>query len=192
MMNFLAYAGCIHRLQINENGYVQIDIFGYDSTIERFVNVIEKPLIPSMTMKSNKCTVAGSCWNDRSLFILLHLTTSNNSILMFLELPSRPWSCHIVYTLSVPSYISHSIRFLSTNLLISIFTDEGTSQNGFYLIDNDKQKCQRTIKLIQCSLLTYIYCYLHDNYYWVMGTDLDLNKERKSIKVKFVFFVFYL
>ena len=30
MMNILAYAGCIHRFQLNDNGYVQINIFGYD------------------------------------------------------------------------------------------------------------------------------------------------------------------
>jgi hypothetical protein len=51
------------------------------------------------------------------------------------------------------------------------------------MINNNEQKCQRNIEFIQCSLLTYIYCYLKDNYYWLMGTEIDMNTERKLIKV---------
>jgi hypothetical protein len=144
MMNMLAYAGCIHRFQINENGYVQIDIFGYDNNTERFLNIIEKPLIPSMTMKSKKCTIVGSCLIDKGLCVLLHLITSNNSILMFIQLQSRPWLCNILYTLSIPSLIYGSVKFLSINSLLSIFINEEKNCNGFYIIDNNnKQKCQR-------------------------------------------------
>ncbi|CAF4736611.1 unnamed protein product [Rotaria socialis] len=182
-MNFLAYGGCIHRFQINENGYVQIDIIGYDSNVERFINVIEKPLIPSMTMKFNKCTIAGSCLIDKGLLVLLHLITSNSSVLMFLLLQSRPWLCHIVYTLSMPSSIHDSMRFLSINSLLSIFINEGTNQNGFYIIDNTRENFGRNIEFIQCSLLTYIYCHLQENYYWLMGTEIDIKTKRTLIQV---------
>ncbi|CAF3337489.1 unnamed protein product [Rotaria sp. Silwood1] len=182
-MNCLAYASCIHQFQINENGYIQIDIFGYDNNMERFINVIEKPLIPSMTMKFNKCTIAGSCLIDKGLLVLLHLITLNSSILMFLQFQSRPWSCHILYTLSIPSSIHDSMKFLSINSLLSIFINEAKNQNGFYIIDNNKENFRRNIEFVQCSLLTYIYCYLHDNYYWLMGTEIDMNMQRKLIKV---------
>ncbi|CAF3453563.1 unnamed protein product [Rotaria socialis] len=182
-MNFLAYGGCIHRFQINENGYVQIDIIGYDSNVERFINVIEKPLIPSMTMKFNKCTIVGSCLIDKGLLVLLHLITFNSSVLMFLLLQSRPWLCHIVYTLSMPSSIHDSMRFLSINSLLSIFINEGTNQNGFYIIDNTRENFGRNIEFIQCSLLTYIYCHLQENYYWLMGTEIDIKTKRTLIQV---------
>jgi len=187
-MNILAYAGCIHQFKINENGYLQIDIFGYDNNTEKFVNIIEKPLIPSMTIKSNKCTIVGSCLIDKGLCILLHLITSNSSILMYLQLQSRPWLCHILYTLSIPSFTYGSVKILSINSLLTIFINEEKYSNGFYIIDNNKQKYQRNIEFIQCSLLTYIYCYLKENYYWLMGNDIDLNTKQKSIKVKFCFF----
>ncbi|CAF0792750.1 unnamed protein product [Rotaria sordida] len=182
-MNCLAYAGCIHQFQINENGYIQIDIFEYDNNMERFINVIEKPLIPSMTMKFNKCTIVGSCLIDKGLCVLLHLITLNNSILMFLQLQSRPWSCHILYTLQIPSSIHASMKFLSINSFLSIFINEEKNQNGFYIIDNNKENFRRNIEFIQCSLLTYIYCYLYDNFYWLMGTEIDLNTKQKLIKV---------
>jgi hypothetical protein len=186
-MNILAYAGCIQRFEINENGHVQIDIFGYDNNTERFININEKPLIPSTIMKSTKCTIMGSCLIDKGQIVLLHLITLNSSILMFLQLQSRPWLCHILYTLAIPSTIHGSIRFLSINSLMSIFINEEKYPNGFYMINNNEQKCQRNIEFIQCSLLTYIYCYLKDNYYWLMGSEMDLNTEEKSIKVKFFF-----
>ncbi|CAF2514154.1 unnamed protein product [Rotaria sp. Silwood2] len=151
--------------------------------MERFLNVIEKSLIPSMTMKFNKFTIVGSCLIDKGLLVLLHLISLNSSILMFLQLQSRPWSCHILYTLSIPSSIHNSIKFLSINSLLSIFIDEEKNQNGFYIIDNNKENFRRNIEFIPCSLSTYIYCYLHDNYYWLMGTEIDLNMQRKLIKV---------
>ncbi|CAF2724379.1 unnamed protein product [Rotaria sp. Silwood2] len=151
--------------------------------MERFLNVIEKSLIPSMTMKFKKFTIVGSCLIDKGLLVLLHLISLNSSILMFLQLQSRPWSCHILYTLSIPSSIHNSIKFLSINSLLSIFIDEEKNQNGFYIIDNNKENFRRNIEFIPCSLSTYIYCYLHDNYYWLMGTEIDLNMQRKLIKV---------
>lgn len=178
-MNILAYAGSILQFEINQNDYLQINIFGYDNNTERFLNIIDKPLIPSMTMKFNKCTIVGSDLNDKHLFVLLHLITSNSSILMFLQFQSRPWLCNIVYTLSIHG----SIRFLSINSLMSLFINEEKSLNGFYIIDNNKQIYQRNIEFIQCSLLNYIYCYLKDNYYWVMGNQMDLNTQQKLIKV---------
>ncbi len=66
---------------------------------------------------------------------------------------------------------------------MSIFINEEKSLNGFYIIDNNKQKFQRNIEFIQCSLLTYIYCYLKENYYWLLGNEIDLNTKQKSIKV---------
>jgi len=183
MMNILAYAGCIHQFKINENGYVQIDIFGYDNNTEKFVNIIEKPLIPSMTIKSNKFTIVGSCLIDKGLCVLLHLITSNSSILMFIQLQSRPWLCHILYTLSIPLLNYGSMKFLSINSFMSIFINEEKSSNGFYIIDNNKQISQRNIQFIQCSLLTYIYSYLKENYYWLMGNEIDLNTKQKLIKV---------
>jgi hypothetical protein len=182
-MNILAYAGCIQQFQINENGYVQIDIFGYDSNMERFVNIIEKPLIPSMTMKSNQCKIVGSCLIDKGLCVLLHLITSNSSILMFLQLQSRPWLCQILYTLSFPLSTYGSVRFLSINSLLSVFVSEDKNSNGFYIINNNQEKYQRNIQFIPCLLLTYIYCYLKENYYWLMGSEMDWNTERKLIKV---------
>ncbi|CAF1370973.1 unnamed protein product [Adineta steineri] len=82
MTNILAYAGCIHQFQINANGHVQIDIYGYNSGTERFINAIEKPLIPSTITKSNKCIIVGSHIIDKGLLVLLHLITSNSSILI--------------------------------------------------------------------------------------------------------------
>jgi len=182
-MNILTYAGCIHRFDINENGYLQIDIFGYDHHTERFLNIIDKPLIPSMTIKSNQCKIVGSCLIDKGLCVLLHLITLNSSILMFIQIQSRPWLCQIVYTLSIPMLTYGSMKFLSINSFMSIFINEDKQSNGFYIIDNNKQKYQRNIQLISCSLLTYIYCYLKDNYYWLMGSELDFKTQRKSIKV---------
>jgi hypothetical protein len=121
---------------------------------------------------------------DKGLIVLLHLITSNSSILMLLQLQSRPWLCHIVYTLSIPSTINGSLRFLAINSLLCIFMNEEKNRDGFYIIDN-KQKGQKNIEFIRCSLLTYIYCYLKDDYYWLMGSEMDLNTERKSIKVKY-------
>ncbi|CAF1558443.1 unnamed protein product [Adineta steineri] len=183
MMNILAYAGCIHQFQINANGHVQIDIYGYDSNTERFINAIEKPLIPSTITKSNKCIIVGSHIIDKGLLVLLHLITSNSSILMFLQLQPRPWLCHILYTLSIPLTIHGSIRFLSINGYMSIFINEDKTSNGFYIINNNEQKCQRNIEFIQCSLLTYIYCYLKDNYYWLMGSEIDSDTGEQLIKV---------
>lgn len=186
-MNILAYIGCIHRFEINDNGFIQIDIFGYDSNMERFINVIETPLIPCMTMKFNKCAIIGSCLIDKGLLVLLHLFTSNSSILMLLHLQSRPWLCNIIYTLSIPSSIQNSMRFLSTNSLFSIFINEERNRNGFYMIDNTKESVRRNIEFIQCSLLTYIYCHSQDTYYWLMGVDIDAHSKRKMIKVNFFF-----
>jgi hypothetical protein len=182
-MNILTYASCIHRFDINENGYVQIDIFGYDHNTERFVNIIDKPLIPSMTMKSNQCHIVGSYLSDKGLYVLLHLIGLNSSILMFIQIQSRPWLCHIIYTLSIPKLTYGSMRFLSINSLISIFINEDKQTNGFYIIDNNQQKYSKNIQFISCSLLTYIYCYLKENYYWLMGNEIDLNIQRKIIKV---------
>jgi hypothetical protein len=182
-MNILTYAGCIHQFDINENGYLQIDIFGYDHHIERFVRIIDKPLIPSMTMKSNQCKIVGSCLVDKGLGVLLHLIGLNSSILMFIQIQSRTWLCQIIYTLSISKLNYGSMKFLSINSAISLFINEDEQSNGFYIIDNTQQKSQRNIQSISCSLLTYIYCYLKENYYWLMGNDIDLNTKRKMIKV---------
>lgn len=187
IMNILAYAGSIHQFEINQNGYLQIDIFGYDNQIEKFVKIIDKPLIPSITIKSNQCIIVASCLIDKGLGVLLHLISTNSSILMFLQFQSRPWLCHILYTLSIPLLTYGSMKFLSINSLITIFINEDKYLNGFYIIQNNnhQDKSQRNIQFIQCSLLTYIYSYLKDNYYWVMGTEIDLNTQRKLIKVNF-------
>jgi hypothetical protein len=75
------------------------------------------------------------------------------------------------------------MKFLSINSFMSIFINEEKSSNGFYIIDNNKQISQRNIQFIQCSLLTYIYSYLKENYYWLMGNEIDLNTKQKLIKV---------
>jgi hypothetical protein len=124
---------------------------------------------------------------DKGLLVLLHLITSNSSILMSIQLQSRPWLCNIQYTLSLPTSIQGSIRFLSINSLLSLFINEEQNRNGFYMINNNKEIYQRNIEFIQCSLLTYLYCYLKDNYFWLMGNEVDSNTQQKSIKVNFVF-----
>lgn len=188
-MNLLTYAGCLHRFDINHNGYLQIDIFGYDNQTEKFVKIIDKPLIPSITIKSNQCFILGSNLIDKGLGVLLHLITSNSSILMFLQLQSRPWLCQIIYTLTFPLLTYGSMKFLSINSFISIFINEDKYLNGFYLINNNKkqQQQQQDIQFISCSLLTYIYCYLKENYYWLLGYEIDLNTQKKLIKVNFKF-----
>ncbi|UJR25167.1 hypothetical protein I4U23_006523 [Adineta vaga] len=98
---------------------------------------------------------------------------------MCLQFQSRPWLCHILYTLSLHG----STKFLGTNSSMSLFIDEEKCPNGFYLIDNQKMKCQKKIEFISCSLLTYIYCYLKDNYYWLMGNEIDSTTNEKRIKV---------
>ena len=187
-MNLLAYAGCVHRVDLNEHGYVQIDIFAYDSNVERFVKVTDRPLTPSTTMKFNRSTVVGSCVMEKGLLVLLHLIASNSSILMCLQLQARPWLCHILYTLSIPASIHGSLRFLATNAFMSLFINEDTNRTGFYLIDNRQQKCQRRIETIPCSLANYLYCHVKDAYYWLMGTDIDSTAQRKSIKVTFAMY----
>lgn len=180
--DLLAYAGCLQRFTINAKGYVQIEIFSYDSSIERFMNVSEKPLIPSTTLTSKTCTIVSSHVMDKGLLVLLHLITSTNSILMFLQLQSRPWSCQILHTLAMPSTIEGSLRFLATNRTLTLFLTDESNRKGFYRIHN-REGLQRTIELIPCSLLTYLYCYLKEHYYWLMGQEMETESERKSIKV---------
>lgn len=179
MRNILAYAGCILQFQINDNGYLQINIFNYDPTTEKFTNNIEKPLIPSITMKSSKCTIVGSCLIDKGLLVLLQLVISNSSALVCLQFQSRPWICQIVYTLSLHG----SAKFLATNSYMSIFIDDEKCPNGFYLIDNQKNKGQKKIEFISCALLTYLCCYLQNHYYWLMGHEIDSNTNEKTMKV---------
>ncbi|CAF1167076.1 unnamed protein product [Adineta ricciae] len=179
MLNILAYAGCILQFQINDAGYLQINIFNYDSASERFTNSTEKPLIPSITMKSSKCTVVGSCLIDKGLLVLLQLVISNSSALVCLQFQSRPWLCQIVYTLSLHG----SAKFLATNSYMTIFIDDEKCPNGFYLIDNQKCKGQKKIEFITCSLLTYLYCYLQNHYYWLMGYEIDSNTNEKTVKI---------
>ncbi|CAF1241882.1 unnamed protein product [Adineta ricciae] len=179
MLNILAYAGCILQFQINDTGYLQINIFNYDSATEKFTNSTEKPLIPSISMKSSKCTVVGSCLIDKGLLVLLQLVISNSLALVCLQFQSRPWICQIVYTLSLHG----SAKFLATNSYMSIFIDDEKCPNGFYLIDNQKGKGQKKIEFITCSLLTYLYCYLQNHYYWLMGHEIDSNTNDKTVKI---------
>ena len=179
----ITYASAIHRFTINDHGYVQIDIFGYNPSMERFENILEKPLIPSMTMKFVQCFIGASVLIEKGLGVLLQLRTLNSSILMFLQLQSRPWSCQIIYTLANSTFQYGSMRFLAINSMMSIFINEDQTSNGFLIIENTPEKCQRNIQTISCSLLTYIYCYLKGNSYWLMGTEIDMNNQRKFIQV---------
>lgn len=181
--NVLSYAGCILQFEINENGYIKLNIYEYDTNLEQFVNNIDRPIVLTMTTKSNRCRIVGSCSIEKGLGVLLHLITSNNSILMFIQVQSRPWSCQILYTLAIPSFDYGSMKFLAINSFVSLFRNDEQQSNGFYAIIGNEIKGQKKIEFIQCSLLTYIYCYLKDNYYWLMGTDFDSNTDRKSIQV---------
>lgn len=186
MSDRLAYAGCLHRFAINEKGYLQISIFTYQSSTERFINAIEKPLIPSTVMVSKQCTVMCSSVTDKGLLVLLRLITSNSSILMLIRLQARPWSCQILHTLAIPSTIHGSLRALASNPFLSLLVTDQPNPLGFYRIDN-REVSQRTLELIRCSLSTYLYCCLKDSYYWLMGNEMDANTGRTAIQVKFQF-----
>lgn len=181
--NLLTYASALHRFTLNDHGYVQIEIFGYNPSMERFENVLEKALIPSMTMKFLRCFIAASTLIEKGLGVLLQLHTMNSSILMFLLLQSRPWSCQIVYTLAHSTFQDGSMKFLAMNSIMTIFIHEDQISNGIFIIENSPEKSQRNIQTIPCSLLTYIYCYLKGNSYWIMGTEIDTNNQRKFIQV---------
>lgn len=182
-MNLLSYAGCIHRFLINDHGYVQIDIFAYDPSMESFSNCLEKSLIPSMTMKFTECFIGCSSLIEKGLGVLLQLHTLNRSILMFLQLQSRPWSCQIIYTLSHSTFTGSSMKFLASNSLLTLFIDQEKRSKEFYLIENTLEQCQRKIQSISCSLLTYMYCHLKGNAYWLMGSEIDANTKRNRIQV---------
>jgi hypothetical protein len=186
MSHRLAYAGCLHRFDINEKGYLQIDIFTYENSTERFVNAIEKPLIPSTVMINKQCIVLSSSVTDKGLLVLLRLITSNSSILMLLRLQARPWSCHILHTLAIPSAVQGLLRALSINPFLSLLVTDQPNPMGFYRIDN-REISQRTMELIRCSLSSYLYSYLQDSYYWLMGNEMDANTARTSIRVMFHF-----
>jgi len=181
--NLLSYAGCLLQFEINENGFIKLNIYEYDSNLEQFVNINDRPMILTMTTQSNQCRIVGSCFIEKGLGVLLHLITTNNSILMFVQLQSRPWSCQILYTLAIPSFDYGSMKFLAMNSFISLFQNVEQQSNGFYAIIDNEMKGQKKIEFIQCSLLTYIYCYLKDNYYWLLGIDFNSNTNRKSIEV---------
>ena len=191
MSHRLAYAGCLHRLDINEKGYLQIDIFTYQSRTERFVNAIEKPLIPSTVMSAKQCTVMSSAMMDKGLLVLVRLITSNSSILMLLRLQPRPWSCHILHTLAIPSTIHASLRSLATNAHLSLLVTDEPNRMGFYRMDN-REVSQRTLEFIPCAFLTYLACYLRESSYWLMGSEMDTNLGRTVIKVTFQLWIFTL
>lgn len=182
--NLLSYAGCLHRFVINEHGYIQIDLFEYDQSMERFERIHEKSFIPSMTMKFTDCFIVGSTLIEKGFGVLLQLHTSNSSILMFLQLQSRsPRSCQIIYTLSHSTFLSGSLKCLAINSSSTLFIDQDKLSKEFYLIDNTLEQSQRKIQSISCLLSTYIYCYLKGNSYWLLGSEINENTKRKFIQV---------
>jgi hypothetical protein len=186
MTHRLAYAGCLHRFDINEKGYVHIDIYTYDCATERFINAIERPLILSMAMTSTHCTIVGSCPMDKGLLVILHLMTSNSSILMFVQLQSRPWSCRVLHTQAMPSSpMDCSWRCLAVNSQLCLCISDQSNPTGFYRIDH-RESTDRRIERIDCSLLSYVYCYLNESYYWLMGNEMDKTNEQQSIKVNLI------
>ena len=189
MTNLFVYAGSLHRFVLHPKGYIEIESFSYDCSIERFSNVNEKSLIISTNFITTKFDLLETFRMSKCLIFILNLFTTDDSRILFVQFETKPWRTKILQTFAVPSTIDGRMKFLSTNESTSLFITDRSIGKGFYRIDY-RQTTTKNIEFIQCPLISYLFCYLKDEFFWLIGNEIETNSKRKSIQVRLEMFFF--